>query len=330
MAGKLRFRCRLRGQQAAPCARDRLPLGVFHASESAVRLTHVNGWPSRGGTFRIRSGIATRQNVAADASGVADERDRRPGEPGAADRRARRPRRLRRRLRARPAPRDAHLARAADRRATRTRSRSRSTSGSSTSRRSRSGSCYCEQELRLNRRLAPAIYLDVVAITGSVDRAGASAATGRSIEYAVKMREFPQEALASRMLARGALGAAHVDALARGGRRVPRPRRRRAAPATPFGTPDDDPARSRCRTSTQIRPLRDDAARSRAAGRAARTGREREHARGSRAIRRGAGADGFVRECHGDLHLGNIARRRRRGHRSSTASSSTTSCAGST
>src|SRR5213079_1741999 len=28
---------------------------------------------------------------------------------------------------------------------------------------------FCEEELRLNRRLAPALYLDVVPITGSVD-----------------------------------------------------------------------------------------------------------------------------------------------------------------
>ena len=29
---------------------------------------------------------------------------------------------------------------------------------------------YCEEEVRLNRRFAPAIYLDVVAITGQPDR----------------------------------------------------------------------------------------------------------------------------------------------------------------
>src|ERR1700693_4971702 len=28
---------------------------------------------------------------------------------------------------------------------------------------------YCEEELKLNRRLAPALYLDVVVITGAVD-----------------------------------------------------------------------------------------------------------------------------------------------------------------
>ena len=72
---------------------------------------------------------------------------------------------------------------------------------------------YCEEELRLNRRLAPKLYLDLVGITGSVE-APVLGGTGPVIEYAVKMREFPQEALASRALARGELSAADIDALA--------------------------------------------------------------------------------------------------------------------
>jgi len=71
----------------------------------------------------------------------------------------------------------------------------------------------CEEELRLNRRLAPAIYVDVVAITGSPDRP-VLGGDGPVVDYAVKMREFPQDALASRMLEHGMLTAAHIDALA--------------------------------------------------------------------------------------------------------------------
>ncbi len=52
------------------------------------------------------------------------------------------------------------------------------------------------EELRLNRRLAPSLYLDVVPITGSVD-APVLGGEGPALEYAVKMREFPQAALAS-------------------------------------------------------------------------------------------------------------------------------------
>src|SRR5206468_10978121 len=72
---------------------------------------------------------------------------------------------------------------------------------------------YCEQELRLNRRLAPALYLDVVAITGSVERPEIGG-SGTILDYAVKMREFPQSELLSNILEQDALTAGHVDQLA--------------------------------------------------------------------------------------------------------------------
>src|ERR1700686_5631988 len=72
---------------------------------------------------------------------------------------------------------------------------------------------YCEEELRLNRPLAPSVYLDVVAITGTVD-APAIGGAGPVLEYAVKMRQFGPDALLSDMLARGALTDAHIDQLA--------------------------------------------------------------------------------------------------------------------
>ncbi|MCP4128687.1 MAG: hypothetical protein GY753_16745, partial [Gammaproteobacteria bacterium] len=45
----------------------------------------------------------------------------------------------------------------------------------------------CEQELRLNRRLAPDLYLDVITVTGSIAQP-AIAGAGPVLEYAVKMR----------------------------------------------------------------------------------------------------------------------------------------------
>jgi len=72
---------------------------------------------------------------------------------------------------------------------------------------------FCEREVRLNRRLAPALYLGVVPIQGDTE-APVLGGDGPAIEYAVKMLEFPQDALASTLLARGALGAADIDALA--------------------------------------------------------------------------------------------------------------------
>src|SRR5581483_12022779 len=63
---------------------------------------------------------------------------------------------------------------------------------------------YCREELRLNGRLAPSIYLGVVAITGTPD-APVIGGEGTPIEYAVRMREFDQSGLLSRVLARDEL-----------------------------------------------------------------------------------------------------------------------------
>jgi aminoglycoside phosphotransferase family enzyme/predicted kinase len=58
---------------------------------------------------------------------------------------------------------------------------------------------YCREELRINRRLAPDLYLGVVPIGGTPT----SPRVGRkpAIEYAVKMREFPADARLDRRLA---------------------------------------------------------------------------------------------------------------------------------
>jgi len=59
---------------------------------------------------------------------------------------------------------------------------------------------FCRQELELNRRLCPDVYLDVVAITGGREgvRIGGK---GRAVEYAVKMRQLPQERMMDVLLA---------------------------------------------------------------------------------------------------------------------------------
>lgn len=72
---------------------------------------------------------------------------------------------------------------------------------------------YCHEELRLNTRLAPAIYLNVVEITGTPSRPSLNG-SGDIIEYAVKMRQFPQQAQLDRMLKRGELQLNKIDAIA--------------------------------------------------------------------------------------------------------------------
>ena len=71
----------------------------------------------------------------------------------------------------------------------------------------------CVQELRLNRRLAPEIYLDIVNITGSKKDPHVSA-SGAAFEYAIKMTQFPQAAQLDNMLAASKLSAEHMDAFA--------------------------------------------------------------------------------------------------------------------
>jgi aminoglycoside phosphotransferase family enzyme/gluconate kinase len=72
---------------------------------------------------------------------------------------------------------------------------------------------YCKEELRLNRRLAPGLYLDVVVIYGSREQP-ALQGHGPAIEYAVKMRQFPQSAQFDRLLAGHGLDALMIDDLA--------------------------------------------------------------------------------------------------------------------
>ena len=72
----------------------------------------------------------------------------------------------------------------------------------------------CNQELRLNRRMAPDIYLDVVSITGTHDKPVISG-EGEVVEYAVKMSQFPQSFQLDHMLMAGELGVEHMDSIAR-------------------------------------------------------------------------------------------------------------------
>lgn len=160
---------------------------------------------------------------------------------------------------------------------------------------------YCEDELRLNRRLAPSLYESVVRITGSADCPNVDG-NGTAIEYAVKMREFPQPALASRQLADGALDAAHLDVLAvriaafHAATGV-------AARGSPYGIPETIIAAARDNFAALECLLPDGADPSRLAEMRAWTEREFQ----ARWTQFGARhAQGSVRECHGDLHLGNI------------------------
>ncbi len=159
----------------------------------------------------------------------------------------------------------------------------------------------CNEELRLNRRLAPELYLAVVPITGPPLRVDGK---GQAIEYAVKMRQFDTSAGFDEMARRGAITTEHIDEAARvladfhrsadvaaqdGEFGTPAAAAfpvienfEQIAPYLPGQAPDCQPLFERLEAWSR------DAC---------------DALHGSFAARL---AGGFVRECHGDLHLRNI------------------------
>ena len=72
---------------------------------------------------------------------------------------------------------------------------------------------YCHEELRLNRRLAPEVYLEVVPVRATPP--GASfGGNGEVVDYAVKMVRLPEELMMSRLLEQEAVTADQVRTLA--------------------------------------------------------------------------------------------------------------------
>jgi uncharacterized protein len=159
---------------------------------------------------------------------------------------------------------------------------------------------YCREELTLNRRLAPSIYLDVVAIAGNPP---VIEGQGAPLEYAVKMRQFDQEGLLSRVLARDELTTERVDRIAAEVASV-HTRTARAWPDVPFGDPEHVIGPARQNFSQMLQVVRDTG--DRATLERLRAWTDDEAGRCLEAFR-SRKRDGFVRECHGDLHLGNIA-----------------------
>ena len=72
----------------------------------------------------------------------------------------------------------------------------------------------CEAEVRLNQRTAPALYRGVVAVTRQDDGSFALGGHGRPVDWLVEMHRFPQEALFDRLASAGALGVELMSPLA--------------------------------------------------------------------------------------------------------------------
>jgi len=73
---------------------------------------------------------------------------------------------------------------------------------------------YCYEELRLNRRLSPDIYLGVVELRDAGSGVVRFGGDGQLIEYAVKMVRMPEERMMSRLLQLGQVSMADIDAIA--------------------------------------------------------------------------------------------------------------------
>ncbi|MGI6656596.1 MAG: hypothetical protein ACOX5Z_07190 [Desulfobulbus sp.] len=71
----------------------------------------------------------------------------------------------------------------------------------------------CNQELLLNRRLCPDIYLDLVTVTREADGSFALNGAGEVVEYGVRMVRMPEERMMVHLIRAGQLEAAHIDAL---------------------------------------------------------------------------------------------------------------------
>ncbi len=145
----------------------------------------------------------------------------------------------------------------------------------------------CHEELRLNRRLAPGLYLGLE----EVDDSG---------ECAVKMRRFAESQRLDHVCERGGLGPEALGSLAR----TIHAFHRGAAVAdarSPWGEPAEvlAPALDNFTTLLTLQP----AEAQRLTRLQAWTKAEFERRRARFAARK---AQGFIRECHGDLHLGNL------------------------
>ena len=73
---------------------------------------------------------------------------------------------------------------------------------------------FCREELRLNRRFAPEIYVDVCAVRQADGRVRIGG-RGRIVEHAVRMRQFPRQEELCRLLADGRVGEGELEAFGR-------------------------------------------------------------------------------------------------------------------
>ncbi|HBG07322.1 MAG: kinase [Geobacteraceae bacterium GWC2_58_44] len=160
---------------------------------------------------------------------------------------------------------------------------------------------YCEEELRLNRRLCPDLYLGVVELRETPE-GGSFAAGTKVIDYAVKMKRLPEERMLSHLLELGRVEPAQMAAI---GRILAEfhAKADRGPQIDAFG--GSEVIRSNWEENfRQAAPFQDEVL-SRGDLALLRDWVER-FLSGNAELFQARVAGGFIRECDGDLHSGNI------------------------
>ena len=166
---------------------------------------------------------------------------------------------------------------------------------------------FCREELRLNRRHAPDLYVDVVPISGTPAQPAVGGAEP-AFEHALRMLQFDPSQELSHLLEAGDVTSAEIRAL---GAEVARTQRQ-ADPAVPedcFGTPATAHRITLDNFAEIARLLPGAEETEHLADMRSRIDATFEQVRTLMASRR---ERGFVRECHGDLHSGNVVRWKQR------------------
>ena len=160
---------------------------------------------------------------------------------------------------------------------------------------------FCSEELRLNRRLAPELYIDLVAIYGNSQQPS-FIPRGDPFEFAVKMHQFSQTQLLSRLIQQDKLNSTHVDQMITKVAVF-----HQSIAVTDESSTLGSPAQVSQQTQDNfpfVETAIKDPARLALLHQLQQWSRQQFQQLEPILVQRQA--QGFVRECHGDMHLGNM------------------------